>query len=313
VLSLPAAARFSVQPLLAQGRTSLQHPVMRYRLLRATVVLLATVLPTAPAAAQSPADAARAGATEPLVTGETFTIQSTVLGEVRRINVFRPYIWWDTTEAALPVMYMPDGGTQEDFLHIMGLLQISVMNGTMRPFLLVGIENTERRRDLTGPTDDPEDRTIAPRVGGSAAFRAFIRSELMPMIDARYATTDESAIVGESLAGLFVVETLIEEPELFDTYIAIDPSLWWNRGALVRRAAERIDTLHGRTVWLAASNERQISGLTAQLAALLGGERSPVARIHYEPMPEETHGTIYHPAALRAFRALFAPPLEEGQ
>src|SRR5690606_41308759 len=110
---------------LARGRPPLQQPLRTYSLLRPTVVLLATVLPPAPAAAQSPADAARAGATEPLVTGETFTIQSTVLGEVRRINVFRPYIWWDTTEAALPVMYMPDGGTQEDFLHIMGLLQIS--------------------------------------------------------------------------------------------------------------------------------------------------------------------------------------------
>ena len=53
-----------------------------------------------------------------------------------------------------------------------GLVQVLVGNGTMRPFLLVGIENTERRRDMTGPTQNAEDRKIAPRVGGSAAFRA---------------------------------------------------------------------------------------------------------------------------------------------
>jgi enterochelin esterase-like enzyme len=51
----------------------------------------------------------------------------------------------------LPVLYMPDGGMAEDFLHVAGLVQVSVGNGTMRPFLLVGIENTQRRRDMTGP------------------------------------------------------------------------------------------------------------------------------------------------------------------
>lgn len=282
---------------------------MKHILIRTAPVLLLAAL-ALPVAAQSvPADAAAA---TPLVVGETFTIESAVLGEVRRINVYRPYMWWDTIGVALPVMYMPDGGTQEDFLHVMGLLQVSVMNGTMRPFLLVGIENTERRRDLTGPTDDPEDRKIAPRVGGSAAFRAFIRTELVPAVEARYATTDESAIVGESLAGLFVVETLIEEPDLFDTYIAFDPSLWWNGGALLDRAAQRMDALHGRTVYLASSNETELARMTARLAALFRAH-APDTRVLYEPMPQETHGTIYHPAALRAFRALFAPPEEPGQ
>lgn len=90
---------------------------------------------------------------------------------------------------------------------------------------------------MTGPTDVAEDRKIAPRVGASQAFRAFIRSELMPAIARRYPITGETAIVGESIAGLFVVETLLVEPDLSDTYIAIDPSLWWNKGQLVARAA----------------------------------------------------------------------------
>jgi len=127
---------------------------------------------------------------------------------------------------------MPDGGVAEDFIHVAGLVQVLTGNGTMRPFILVGIENTERRRDLSGPTDNAEDKKIAPRVGGSQPFRTFIRSELMPAVRARYRTTDETAIVGESLAGLFVVETCLKEPDLFNTYIAFDPSLWWNDGGL---------------------------------------------------------------------------------
>jgi predicted alpha/beta superfamily hydrolase len=79
-------------------------------------------------------------------------------------------------------------------------------------------------------------------VSADAAFRNFIRRELMPQVKTRYRTTDETAVIGESLAGLFVVETLLIEPDLFDTYIAFDPSLWWNREHLVRSAGERAVT-----------------------------------------------------------------------
>ncbi len=94
----------------------------------------------------------------------------------------------------------------EDFLHVAGLVQVSTGNYTMRPFILVGIENTERRRDMTGPTTKHRDSSIAKHVNGSAAFRKFIRTELMPRIKSRYRATDETAVVGELLAGLFIVE-----------------------------------------------------------------------------------------------------------
>src|SRR4051812_39919257 len=126
-----------------------------------------------------------AGALEnasPLVIGETFTIDSKILGEARRINVYLPPGYAESPNMRLPVLYMPDGGMAEDFLHVAGLVQVSVGNGTMRPFLLVGIENTQRRSDLTGPTENANDKKIAPHVGGSEAFRAFIRRELMPQV-----------------------------------------------------------------------------------------------------------------------------------
>jgi predicted alpha/beta superfamily hydrolase len=250
------------------------------------------------------AAAARAQKPTPLVIGETFTIDSKILGEIRRINVYAPPGY---AESPLPVLYMPDGGIGEDFLHVAGLVQVSVGNGTMRPFLLVGIENTERRRDMTGPTESEEDRKIAPRVGGSEAFRKFIRSELMPQVKSRYRTTEETAIVGESLAGLFVVETFLLEPDLFDTYIAFDPSLWWNNQRLVNQARERLRAQPGlkKTLYLASSGERGLVEVAQRLAEALEKNAPPGVKWHYEKMPEEKHSTIYHPAALKAFRALF--------
>lgn len=245
----------------------------------------------------------------PLVVGETFTIDSKVLGEVRRVNVYLPPGYAESPDVRFPVLYMPDGGIGEDFLHVAGLVQVLVGNGTMRPFVLVGIENTSRRRDMTGPTGNAEDRKIAPHVGGSEAFRAFIREELMPRIAARYRTTSEKAIVGESLAGLFVVETFLLEPDLFDTYIAFDPSLWWNDGKLVAGAGERLRALavRGKKLYFASSDEKGIADLTERFAAVLVKNAPSAVEWHYEKMPEEKHSTIYHPAALRAFRAVFKP------
>lgn len=264
-------------------------------------------------AAPAPALETAPSAATPLVIGESFAIASQILNETRHINVYAARAWDTPPDAPLPVLYMPDGGIAEDFLHVAGLLQVSVANGTMRPFMLVGIENTQRRRDLTGPTDDPKDRAIAPVVGGAAAYRSFIRDELMPQVRQRYRVTPETAIVGESLAGLFVVETFLLEPQLFDHYLAFDPSLWWNRGALPSQAASLL-ARHGQAshrLYLANSSEAGIASEVQRLAQVLAGSAPKGLQWHVETMPQETHGTIYHPAALKAFRAVFAPKMDK--
>lgn len=245
----------------------------------------------------------------PLVIGDTFTIDSKILSETRRINVYMPPGYTGSPGARVPVLYMPDGGIAEDFLHVAGLVQVSVVNGTMRPFLLVGIENTLRRRDMTGPTENEGDKKIAPRVGGSKEFRAFIRDELMPQVKGRYRTTNETAIVGESLAGLFVIETFLLEPGLFDAYIAFDPSLWWNNQKLINSAGERLRAQPKlkKTIYFASSDEKGIAETTQRFAEVLGKNAPPGIYWHYERMTDEKHSTIYHPAALKAFRAVFKP------
>ncbi len=245
---------------------------------------------------------------EPLVIGDTFPLESSILGETRRVNVYAPAGYSESDTLRLPVLYMPDGGIGEDFLHVAGLVQIGSLNWTMRPFLLVGIENTQRRRDLTPPTNVASDREIAPIVGGSAAFRSFLRDELMPHVDSAYRTTGETALVGESLAGLFVVETMLVAPELFDTYVAIDPSLWWN----AERALATADSLPAdhfakpTTLFLAASAQPEIAFATIRLANQLRADAPANLTVHHRAYPDEQHWTIYHPAALDAFRLVFA-------
>lgn len=132
----------------------------------------------------------------------------------------------------------------------------------------------------------------------------------MPQVRQRYPTTEERALIGESLAGLFVVETLLQEPTLFNSYIALDPSLWWNRGAMLAVAARQLPAVTPAQprVFLASSGQPELAASAAQLATLLQ-QASPSPLVKYLPLPEETHATIYHPAALQALRTLFpAPP-----
>lgn len=282
----------------------------------ATVIAVAALVAPTDAVSAATAAAAKAatpGKVQALAIGDTFILKSKILHEDRRINVYFPPGYNDKPDTRLPLMVMPDGGIGEDFLHVAGLLQIGSINETMRPFLLVGIENTERRRDLTGPTDNAEDKKVAKRVGGSAAFRAFIRDELLPHIQKHYRITEERALVGESLAGLFVVETFLLEPDLFQHYIAFDPSLWWNDKKLLASAGERLSkhTRLGKNLYFTTSGQQGMPELSQNLAETLGKYAPAGLQWHYEKMPQETHATIYHPAALKAFRMAFKPPEPE--
>jgi predicted alpha/beta superfamily hydrolase len=222
-------------------------------------------------------------------------IASRALGEIRRVNVHMPPGYRASSTARFPTLYMPDGGLDEDFPHVVHTVDSLITLGRIRPVIIVGIPNTERRRDLTGPTRVATDSAIAPHVGGSAAFRRFIRDELIPNIESRYRTTAERTIVGESLAGLFVVETFLIDPRLFQHYVALDPSLWWNAGAVVDSAHVRLAKLDSapRTIYLASSNVADISAGTARLAALLSTSPKHELQSVYTPRPDLTHATIF--------------------
>ena len=259
----------------------------------------------APAATASTPSAPGAPA-DPVPQHDSFTVVSKAVRETRRINVHTPEGYAGST-TRYPVLYMPDGGVEEDFPHVVNTLDSLVKAGEARPFIVVGIENTERRRDMTGPTTVGTDSAIAPQVGGSAAFREFIRDELMPEIRARYRTTEETGIIGESLAGLFILETLLTEPRMFNRYVAFSPSLWWNKEELLRTAPERVKALAGlnRTLFLTAASD-DITPQANTLSRIVQDAKLTGFTLYYVPQPQEQHSTIYRAAGPAAMKAVLA-------
>lgn len=244
----------------------------------------------------------------PVVIATSYGLRSTKLKEFRRVNVYLPDGYEEGSQR-YPVLFLLDGGAKEDFHHITGLVQIGAAYGTTRPMIVVGIENVDRKRDFTFPSNDPRDRKDVPTQGGAEAFRAFLEAELQPWVQRRYRTSGRTTIMGESLAGLFVVETFLKSPGLFDDYIAISPSLWWDRGSLNAHAVGFLNanSYTDRRLFLSVANEGEAMGVDA-LAATLRAAAPSGLDWRFEPMPEETHATIYHPAAMKALRALYAQP-----
>ncbi len=236
-----------------------------------------------------------------------WTIESRVLGERRRVFVATPP-GYDADQAAhYPVLYVLDGGIDEDFVHVAEAVHFGCTWDLLQPALVVGVENTDRRRDFTTPTAVETERAAAPRAGGAERFREFLRDELMPGIRARFRTDGHDALIGESLAGLFVVATFVEAPQLFDDYIALSPSLWWNGRAAVQRARERLPALASTQarLYLVTADEADIVGAVEEFVRALREQPPGGVALEYHPMPAEFHDTVFRAAAPRALRRLF--------
>jgi predicted alpha/beta superfamily hydrolase len=217
------------------------------------------------------------------------------VNEDRVINIWTPPSY-NQTRDSFPVLYMPDGGIKEDFPHIANTLTKLLKEKTIPPFILVGIENTERGRDLTGESNIKEDEKYEiPMEDGAKNFRSFINEELVLEINKRYRTTNQKGIIGESLAGLFVIETFFLKPESFDFYIAMDPSLWWNGNYLVTNANTLLNNLPNRQtkLWFAGSEAEDILKHTNNLSEIFKNKELNNLHWKYSMEPNEKHNTIF--------------------
>ncbi|AUC77337.1 alpha/beta hydrolase [Olleya sp. Bg11-27] len=240
---------------------------------------------------------------DPVPKHDNFTIVSKEVNETRVINVWTPK-GYNKDNSTYPVLYMPDGGIKEDFPHIANTLSKLIDSKSIPPIILVGIENTDRRKDLSGFSKIKADEDYCPLTDGAKNFRAFITKELFSEINKRYRTTPKKGIVGESLAGLFVVETLLLEPNAFDFYIAMDPSLWWNDMYLVKNATSYLQPVSDKDIkfWFAGSNAVDISTATNKLAEVLKSNAHQYLAWEYSDEPNEAHNTIFRATKEKAFK-----------
>jgi len=282
---------------------------MKSVLLACAVALAAA----APVMAQSPDPVSES----PVIVGTSAVLDAPSLHDQREVNIwFPPFL--DQLEEPINVVYLVDGGQEQDFVHMAGLAQLGALSWQYEPFILVGVHTKNRLLELTRPATDARYQAQFEEQGGSEDFLAFLTNQVIPYVEAHYPASDRRALIGESLAGLFVTDTFLNAPSSFTDYIAVSPSLWWDDQAAGKAAADLLarHDASERRLYLTMADEggTMQAGLDRLLAALNADAPDGLDWTYVDRSDTESHATIFHPAALDAFRTLFAlPPYDYGE
>jgi predicted alpha/beta superfamily hydrolase len=174
----------------------------------------------------------RAQGASDIVVGKKITIRSSVLNEDRELLISLPDSYSDNNYTRYPVLYLLDG--QKFFRSFSGVVkQLSSDASPQVPeMIVVGITSQQRVRD-SSPTHSLNGYSGREEKGyevsgGADNFLAFIKTELITFIDANYRTNSYRTFVGYSFTGLPVLHSLFEYPEIFNSYLVIDFSAWWD-------------------------------------------------------------------------------------
>jgi len=254
---------------------------------------------------------------KPFVLGVIEEIQSKELAEKRILNIYLPEGYNADDSVRYPVIYLLDGSADEDFIHIAGLVQFNSFEwiSQIPKSIVIGIATVDRRRDFTFPTTIERDQKKFPTSGHSAQFISFIEKELQPFIEKKYKTNNSKMIIGQSLGGLLETEILLKKPALFNKYVIVSPSLWWNNGSLLNQDAVAFDhNFNQQTdIYIAVGKEgatptdipREMEEDARLLFEKINQIKNKSVKVHFEYLPKENHATILHQAVSNSLRILY--------
>lgn len=267
----------------------------------------------------------------PITIGSIDSLHSDILQEDRSIWVYVPggdrsgYF----SQQRYPVVYLLDGDAH--FTSVVGMMeQLSSVNGNdiCPQMIVVGITNTDRMRDLSpthverGPYLNAE---AAKTTGGGEAFLSFLEKELMPYIESKYPTAPYRMLIGHSLGGLLAMHALVHHPSMFNSYVAIDPSMWWDSRKLLKETEQTLATgqkMIGKTLYLGIANtlesdmdfrtvERDTSQASEHIRSILALDKtlktSTKSQLKYQSKyySDDTHGSAAFITEYDALRFIF--------
>jgi predicted alpha/beta superfamily hydrolase len=215
----------------------------------------------------------------------TLPIESKILNETRTLLVSLPKNY--NKDEAYPVLYFLDG-------EVMTSMAVGQLDYLSRSYLItpqiiiVGIVNKDRMRDLTPSADT----TVAKTSGGGSRFLDFLEKEVMPAIEKKYKTAPYRILAGHSLGGLMAIYSLVERPLLFNSYIAISPSLQWSKDAMLKDVAVKLDKTDGKNKFFFfsdASEGTQFHANQHSLDSIFKTKNLKGLTTKYIYYPDETH------------------------
>ena len=233
----------------------------------------------------------------PYIYATTASLYSQYLNEERTVLVYLPPSY-STQRSNYPVIYVTDGDAH--IHHLSGIVRFLTDNQLMPDSIIVAIPHADRNRDLL-----PQTTRTTNQSGQADIFLSFIEYELIPFIDSHYRTHPFKVLAGHSYGGLFVNYTMITHPDLFNAYIAADPSLWWDNQRMKDDTVTFFQT-HGTFEKSYYFNQSEIPGMGGvEYRNMLLTNAPDTMPWMFERMADETHGSIVHKSYYNGLEFVF--------
>ncbi|UOO81684.1 prolyl oligopeptidase family serine peptidase [Uruburuella testudinis] len=225
-----------------------------------------------------------------------------------------------------PALFALDGNALPELLDAARLRRLAAESPPV--LVLIGYANdlrfdgAARAYDYTPPDTGgqplTDDFDPARRNGGAAAFLQLIHTQIRPAVaDLAPLNPQRQTLWGHSYGGLFVLYTLLQQPDAFTQYIAADPSLWWQRGLFLKQAEQAfrrpLSFPPHTQLWLhqsglkeaktarnpqqqqrIAARDRAIAAVPPDAAKTLAAQlaQQPGLTVHYQNHPQHSHGSL---------------------
>ncbi|MBL7473248.1 alpha/beta hydrolase [Robertkochia sediminum] len=182
----------------------------------------------------------------------TFRLRSAVLNEERTCLFKLPGSYREDPHKRYPVLILLDGGVH----YTTTLKALDSLNATAKgtgpEMIVIAIENVDRERDFTVTKIKTKRENT---MGGGKRFLDFIEKELIPIVDEQYRTKPQRIFVGHSLGGLLGVNAFMDEKRIFEGYICMDPSIWWDEEVLEVKVAAIHPEAFRKKLYIATANQ----------------------------------------------------------
>ncbi len=214
--------------------------------------------------------------------GSSYSIKSDILKEDRQIQIFIPESY-NKTDKKYPVLYMLDG--QRLFPFGVSLLKSFTQFKQTPEFIIVGITNKYPNR--FGHFIDKEKK-----------FLTFIEKDVIPFIDNNFRTSNERLIFGWEYGGSFVIQTMLDRPNLFNAYLVASPYPLNNKISHISNFLSN-NTSFDKTLYFSVSpNENDVNLGTEKLDSILKLKAPKTFNWSFKKLINEEHrstpySTIY--------------------
>jgi len=233
------------------------------------------------------------------IIGKAIKIRSAVLNEERTLLINLPDDY-DVSQRRYPVLFLLDGDAH--FHHVTGIVHFFTVRNMIPPLIVIALPNIDRTRDFS-PTSIDKRLTS----GGADRFLEFFQEELIPYVDSHYRTFPYRIIIGHSLGGLFAIYALLTQPDVFNAYIAISPSLSYDNELLLKKAPaflEKSPELK-KFLFMTVGNEPKYIPRLESFSKILEEMAPEGLEWKYTYMEKEDHVSITHRSIYDGLETLY--------